>query len=283
MVCSASMENADVASGQVGQASGPTTRSAWKAALLGLISPGLGNLYAGQPGIAVGGVCAYAALEGGIVFAWCAHPVRSVVPLIAVILVAVAFVATTAVLAVRGARRWASERPLAGYQRKLVYVAWALGLIVAINLFRAHMVQPFRTPSRSMSPTVQEGDAFYVIETAAGRDPKRGAIVVFHAPRRSIAFVKRVVGLPGDTVQVREDAVTVNGAKIRSLSEEPYLVGTWHVPTGSLFVLGDSLKDSEDSRQFGSVPLANLIGTARLIYWSHGPEGVRWDRIGLAL
>ena len=101
--------------------------------------------------------------------------------------------------------------------------------------------------------------------------PRRGDVVIFRYPRDpSKNYVKRVVGLPGDTVEIRHGRVIVNGR----LLEEPYRVRTAHgnfgprrVRQGNLFVLGDNLDQSNDSRFWGELPIENLEAKALLGYW----------------
>jgi signal peptidase I len=107
------------------------------------------------------------------------------------------------------------------------------------------------------------------------RAPRRGDIVVFHAPPaaatmcgRAGTYVKRIVGLPGETVAERAGIVSVDGRVLR----EPYAQrdlrsGTWQVPRGSYFMIGDNRAHSCDSRDWGAVPRSALIGPAELTYW----------------
>jgi signal peptidase I len=113
---------------------------------------------------------------------------------------------------------------------------------------------------------------------------QRGDIVVFvqpGLPASSTPLIKRVIGLPGDTIDLRDGHVVINGQEI----DEPYvypgeltepLTGQdhWVVPAGMLFVMGDHREVSRDSRFFGPVPLANVIGRAWLRYWPLGAFGV---------
>lgn len=117
-------------------------------------------------------------------------------------------------------------------------------------------------------------------------EPSRGDVVVFTppAPGQDKPYIKRVIGLPGDTVEIRDDGVSVNG----TLISEPYLEGgTTRCPSGgatfcgpimvpedSIFVLGDNRNNSEDSRFFGPVPESNIIGKAWITYWPTDVIGV---------
>lgn len=116
--------------------------------------------------------------------------------------------------------------------------------------------------------------------------PERGDIVVLNPPSGASAdkpYIKRVIGVPGDTIEIRDDHVFINGIEL----VEPYLdagtitdncrevCGPLEVPEGSVIVLGDNRDNSEDSRVFGPVPIENIIGKAWITYWP-------FDNIGIA-
>lgn len=101
--------------------------------------------------------------------------------------------------------------------------------------------------------------------------PERGDIVVFrHPPQASRDFVKRIIGMPGDTIEMKQGVVFINGSKLH----EPYVakadlesMESRTVPANSYFVLGDNRRASNDSRVFGTVPLENIIGRAWIRFW----------------
>jgi signal peptidase I len=140
------------------------------------------------------------------------------------------------------------------------------------------VVQAFFIPSGSMEPTLQVGDRILVSKFSYRFGPiHRGDIIVFRYPLGpSRDFVKRVVALPGETVELREGLVLVNG---RPLSElYPTVLpggdractssyGPKKVPAGQYFVLGDNRCNSEDSRFFGFVPAPHVVGKALFVYW----------------
>ena len=135
------------------------------------------------------------------------------------------------------------------------------------------IVQAFYIPSGSMEPTLMVNDRILVGKFIYRFEPvQRGDVIVFRYPLNPQRdFVKRVIGLPGDQVQLQEGVVHVNG---RSVSEKAYTIkpdfgnyGPITVPSRQLFVLGDNRNNSEDSRFFGYVPVANVIGRALFIYW----------------
>jgi signal peptidase I len=200
--------------------------------------------------------------------------------------------------------------------------AFAVALLIAL-LVRTFVIQAFKIPSSSMENTLLIGDHIFVNKFIYGyhipftngrvlkfRQPARGDIIVFVFPEdKTKDFIKRVVGVPGDTVEVRQKKVYVNGRPVT----EPYaryvdglstdmLVRTRDnmppvkVPPRKYFVMGDNRDRSYDSRFWGFVDEDAVVGKALFIYfsidWSRGvhwfevwryPELVRWSRIGDAL
>ncbi len=161
-------------------------------------------------------------------------------------------------------------------------------LLALVIFFAIHfMIQNFRIDGTSMEPNVHDGQYVIVNKTAYwfGHDPKRGDVVIFQAPDQlQNDRVKRVIGLPGETVEVKPDGTVyitdVDGNLFKL--EEPYLdpnrksggySGTWTVPEDEYFVMGDNRKASYDSRAGGPVPRGNIIGKAWLIIWPPGDVG----------
>ncbi len=176
----------------------------------------------------------------------------------------------------------------------------AIALVIAL-IIRALFVQAFRIPSGSMIPTLLVGDHILVEKiTYRFREPKRREIIVFKFPLDpSKDYIKRVIGLPGDTVQIVNKQVYINGKRLI----EPYVLhtdpnilpasvsprdnyGPVRVPKNEFFVMGDNRDNSFDSRFWGFVPKKDIIGKAFIIYFSiyiHGNnplKWVRWKRIG---
>lgn len=140
-------------------------------------------------------------------------------------------------------------------------------LFVSINIISARI----RVDGDSMEPTLVSGE-YVVVNRLSYRlgHPQRGDIIVFHFPRDpKEEYIKRVIGLPGDEVNVMNGLVYVNGQSL----DENYLdvkmnyTGSWTVPTGQLFVLGDNRNNSSDSHDWGTVPMDYVVGKAVLVYW----------------
>lgn len=143
----------------------------------------------------------------------------------------------------------------------------SLVLFLGINAVTARV----RVEGESMMPNFINGE-FIIVSKLAYRfgEPQRGDVVVFRLPRDpSQDYIKRVIGLPGETIDIHDGQVFVNGYAL----QEPYLddktryTGTWYVPEGTLFVLGDNRNNSSDSHSWGPVPLENIIGKAVFVYW----------------
>lgn len=168
-----------------------------------------------------------------------------------------------------------------------VALEWALIIIAAVGiavLVRAFLFEPFFIPSESMVPTLKIGDKVLVNQMSYRlHDIHRGDIVVFEAPPGEQTpgvkdFVKRVVGLPGETIQEKAgDGVYINGKKL----EEPYLpegtvfkdYGPITIPKGQIFVMGDNRAESKDSTVFGPIPESSVVGRVFLCYWPLGRFG----------
>ncbi len=140
------------------------------------------------------------------------------------------------------------------------------------------VVQAFYIPSASMEPTLQVGDRILVSKFSYRFGTvHRGDVMVFHYPLNpGKDFVKRVVALPSETVELRDGVVLINGAPIRELYPTALAAGDRactsnyapvRIPQGQLFVLGDNRCNSEDSRFFGFVPRVNVVGKALFVYW----------------
>ena len=151
--------------------------------------------------------------------------------------------------------------------------------LIIFLVIQNFVAQPYKVEQQSMEQTLLPGQYVLVDKLTPRFDPyKRGDIVVFMPPQDTvpgqIPFVKRVIGLPGDVVEVKNGAVLINGQQL----SEPYVYpgqiteatggqDQWVIPQGQVFVLGDHREESSDSRVFGPVPTKTIIGRAWLRYW----------------
>jgi signal peptidase I len=147
-------------------------------------------------------------------------------------------------------------------------VALALIIFFVVQL----TVQNYNVQGVSMVPTLANGEYVFVNKLAyLSHAPERGDVIVFHWPLdTSVDFIKRVIGLPGDTIATDSTTVRVNGV----LLKEPYIsqaqnpvAKVWTVPANDYFVMGDNRPVSDDSRDWGFVPRNYIIGKAVLVYW----------------
>lgn len=162
--------------------------------------------------------------------------------------------------------------PLAACCRRLVKGLDLLARAALLLLgFQIWLVQGYRVQGNCMEPTLCHEERLLGSPVALSGGVRRGDVVVFRPPhRRDAVFVKRVIGLPGDVVAIRAGRVYLNGLPL----PEPYLRRPWRderpavaVPAGMAFVLGDNRDFSNDSRQWGLLPLANIQSKAWLRYW----------------
>ncbi len=188
--------------------------------------------------------------------------------------------------------------------------AEAIGMALLLALFiRTFIVQAFKIPSGSMIPTLLIGDHILVNKLAYGvripfwedyilefQSPQRGDVIVFIYPEdRSKDFIKRVVGVGGDEVEIRQKKVYINSVVVADthayfkdgefageLQPGQNNFGPRTVPEGHIFVLGDNRDSSHDSRFWGFVNMDDVRGKAFLIYWSWdgSDRWVRWERLG---
>jgi signal peptidase I len=218
----------------------------------------------------------------------------------------------------------ASEPSWIGAQARAVFP-----IILIVLLVRSFLIEPFRIPSASMMPGLEDGDFIFVNKFCYGLrlpvlntkivsigEPQRGDVIVFRKPSEpSVDYIKRLVGLPGDHVVVKDNRVTINGQPMRLTPDGNYdgdfgftgaplaiehFPSNNHlvmfarnraaidfddvVPAGGYFFMGDNRNDSADSRlDLGYVPERNIIGRAVRIWMNWRRGSVDWSRIGMKI
>jgi signal peptidase I len=169
--------------------------------------------------------------------------------------------------------------PRPAYAAVVREVIETIALTAVIFLGIRLVVQNFRIEGRSMEPTLHSGEYLLVNKLAfhALGDPNRGDIVVFQAWGQDKDFIKRIVGTPGDNIEIRDGCVHVNGTCI----DEPYLdqpttdaVGPLTLGQDEYYVLGDNRGNSSDSRAYGPLPRDKIIGKAWFTYWPPSDIGL---------
>jgi signal peptidase I len=215
----------------------------------------------------------------------------------------------------------ASEEALAPVLKEPLLTEYARSffpVLLLVLVLRSFLAEPYQIPSESMVPTLEVGDFILVNKYAYGirlpvigtkvfdvGDPARGDVMVFIPPHENRYFIKRVVGLPGDTVRYQNKVTYINGERVpQSFVDEETVGGQvyyrvydetlgetthrifnyparreppreWVVPEGHYFVMGDNRGRSDDSRRWGFVPDHNVVGKAVAI-WIHKDPGLHW-------
>lgn len=152
-----------------------------------------------------------------------------------------------------------------------------VAIIIIVAFFvRFYLVQPFVVDGSSMEPNFHNGQYLLVDKVSYRfKEPKRGDVVVFHPPSApSLNYIKRIIALPGDEIEIKDGVILVNGAQLeeRYIPQERTLVRNsaainlrQKMGPNEYFVLGDNRDHSSDSREWGNVPLENIIGRAWLV------------------
>jgi signal peptidase I len=169
--------------------------------------------------------------------------------------------------------------------------------IVAIALSNTYLISPYKIPAKSMVPTLLNGDHILVNKFSYNlHDPLRGDVIIFELPRNpKQTFIKRIIGLPDDKIEIRAKALYINDTVTRehyAINMDPQTIpkkaqprdyfGPISVPKDHVFMLGDNRDYSSDSRFWGFLPMEGIKGKVSNIYWSWDEENrkVRWKRIG---
>ena len=200
------------------------------------------------------------------------------------------------------------------WQQPAIYVSLVLFAYISVigsstSYIREHLVESFRIPSNSMQPNVLKGDFLFADKQVncpgCKHRIKRGDIAIFVYPNdRTLYYIKRVIGLPGDKIRIQGRTILINNQSITLDRQADFVTergdnGTYQafwpagdqtlhksftVPPGKVFVLGDNRDQSVDSRSFGSVPLMDVIGRATQVWFSYDSnKGTRWERLGKTL
>ena len=310
-------------------------RKPWVAVLASLVLPGLGQFYNGELNRAIWLFLAFALLSiPGLALVALYLPDGWMVPALAVCLFM-----TLAIWIYGMWQAWRTARNSRVYRAQpwqisgiyaLIFVLCDLVSLPLLTMYvREHQVEAFRIPSHSMEPSVMQGDYIFADKRyncpGCRQGVHRGDVAIFAYPNdRSARYIKRVIALPGDLVEYRNQQISVNGQPLQSLhngetagtyneqigghSWQVHQVGSveqaqpeagipplnraavkpatelnLRVPDGQVFVLGDNRSVSVDSRTFGTVPLQDILGRARQVWFSSGHGNIRWSRLGLVL
>ena len=287
-------------------------RHALTAAVMSSVLPGFGQFYNGELNKAIWLFLCFALLSiPGIVFLSLHLPGGLMIPaLVLSLLTTLAIWLYGIVDAWRQARLRQDYIPeswqISGVYLLILILCHGVALPFLTGYVRSHQVEAYRIPSASMQPTILRGD--YIFADKRYNCPgckgaiRRGDIAVFVYPNNHTKlYIKRIIALPGDRVEITGSRVSVNGVPLSSGAPDVEGEGgrKWRVtlqssdikalnidvvvPPGRVYVLGDNRGDSVDSRKFGMVPMQDVVGKARQIWFSLGPNGVRWSRIGMVL
>ena len=152
----------------------------------------------------------------------------------------------------------------------LITALIAIAIFVGVRVTTDNVI----IPSSSMVPTLEIGQRLIVSKVHYGiNEPERGDIITFHPPHQpddAIPFIKRIIGLPGDTIEIKNGVVFINGNSISEsyINEPPgYKFPQFIVPEGEYFVLGDNRNNSSDSHLGWTLPRDNIIGKVLFTYW----------------
>lgn len=258
--------------------------------MLTFFALGLGHLYFGD--IKRGIVLFLGWMFLSILSILCLLIYFQILPILA--LIGIAYFIYCIIDSVKGAKVFKDYYLMKRFNRWYIYLLYWIVLTIIVQLFqttvKANIVEAYKIPSGAMRETIQIGDHILAIKLAYKiSEPKRGDIIIFPWPvDPSKDFIKRIIGLGGETIEIIDKNVIING----NVLKEPYAFyfdmaardnfGPIKIPDDSLFVMGDNRDNSEDSRYWGFLKTVTVKGKATKIYWSWDSERnrVRWDRIG---
>lgn len=296
------------------QRSRHTPRNPVFAALMSTILPGFGQLYNGQINKSLWTFTAFCIVSVPVsIIIALFLPVWLTTPLIALATLLCVLIWLYGII-----DAWYNARKQGNYQLRpwqtnglytVVFLICSMLILPSILFWvRDNLVQAFHAPSGSMTPTVLKGDLFFANKNYncpyCRTSVARGDVAIFVYPNnRNHYYIKRIIGLAGDKIQVSDQGVFVNGELLGKKSADGKTTETidnrtWEViwdseielpdfeitvAPGHAFVLGDNRSKSNDSRKFGLVPLSDVVGRSRQVWFSKGPDGIRWSRMGKAL
>ena len=277
------------------------------ALLMSLVLPGFGQLYNGQVNKAIWLFLAFALISvpGIAIIALYLPAGLTVATLVLSLITVVAlwlFGMADAWLQASQLRTYAlGDWQCSGVYGLVFLLCSGLALPLLIDYVRTYQLEPFRIPSGSMAPAVLQGDLLFAdkrynragwagIPGGHTSSIARGDIAIFTYPNdRTLKYIKRIIGLPGDRVHIENGQVQINGvllpeASVAEAGSKRAQTGLdTTVAAGQVFVMGDNRSNSTDSRDFGSVPMQDVVGKARQVWFSSDRDGVRWQRLGKVL
>jgi signal peptidase I len=307
-------DDASKAKGRKDSSNGTKPRIWWVAGLLSYLVPGLGQVYNGKP---ARGLLFYAVLSlfGSQVFAFALNAMKfsytsfyTALLLLSMIfyLIAILFIIGDAIYGARK-NKFYRLQPYNKWPIYLLAIFLSQGIdYSAKNALKETVIKAYRIPTTSMEPAIKKGDFLLSNKLYyCSHNPQRGDIIIFKYPQNEkLEYIKRIIGLPGDTVLVKNGTTFINGRKM----DEPYLQKHTSaliselrqadrdsvlqiVPRDEYFVLGDNRHNSSDSRHWGTVKREQILGKPSFVYWSWDSSisgwnifkklaSIRWSRIG---
>ena len=279
----------------------------WLAGLLGFLTSGLGQVYCGRlrRGIVFSVIILlliFVFIHSVLFVAHLPHLFFLVVmpSLIVILLLIELFIIVDAIILANKYKDNYQPKPYNKWYVYLIVILVAeLILSPVFRSYRKNVIQSYIIPSESMAPAILKGDFIFVDATAyRAKSPIQGDVIVFASPEHRKEFTKRVIGIPGDTIEIRNKQVFINWQRL----DESYIIhtddkilhesliprdnyGPIIITDGHLFILGDNRDNSLDSRILGPIGMNQVKGRVIKIYFSWNSEHtrIRWERIGLTV